>query len=362
MIDTVNKTKIFIAATMLAALTGCNGETAQDATAAEEVDLTQSAELFEQPLQPNPLAPAAEDIVATVNGKDITRGEVMQGVQMTMMQMSRQVPPEQLQQMAGQVYNNVLDTLIANVLMTQAAEKSGTVISDEDLDKQIASIEQNAPEGSSLKDTLAENKIDYDEWRTDLRKQMLVRKLVEEKTADVQNVSEADVEAYYASNPDAFKTPETVTASHILIGFTKDDTDETKAAKKAQIEQIKADIAAGGNFEELAQANSTCPSKDRGGNLGSFGHGQMVPEFENVAFALPIDELSDVVETQFGYHLIKTTAHTEEGVRALDEVKEQLTDYLTSQKKQEALIAYIDELKASADIEHKDQDLDAAAK
>ncbi len=166
---------------------------------------------------------------------------------------------------------------------------------------------------------------------------------------------------FYQQNPESFQTPESVTASHILIGFTPEDTDETKAEKKAQLESIKADLAAGASFEELAKANSTCPSGQQGGDLGTFPRGQMVPEFEAAAFIQPIGEVGDVVETQFGYHLIKTTDRSDADIRPLAEVKDQLASYLTGQKKQEALLAYIDELKSQADIEFTKPELDEAA-
>ncbi|MGE4488060.1 MAG: peptidylprolyl isomerase [Kiritimatiellales bacterium] len=337
--------------------TGCSKE----APATEEFDLTQSTNLFEQPLQPNPLALQSEDVVVTVNGQNITHGEVMQGVQMNMMQLSRQVPAQQLSQMAGQIYQNVQDTLIANILLTEAAGKSSLTVDDAAVDAEIEKIKSGAPEDSSLEDALAENNIEFSEWKNNLREQMLVRKLVDEKTADVPEATATEVAEFYQQNLDSFKAPESVTASHILVAFKPEDTDETKAAKKKEIEAIREQLVAGGDFETIAKEKSDCPSGQRGGSLGSFTRGQMVPEFENVAFSANVGDLSDVVETQFGYHLIKVTDHKQDSTRPLSEVKDQLQSYLTGQHKQKALLAYIDELKAKAAIEYKKPDLDAAA-
>jgi len=371
----VKKTKnaaLFATVAALAAFTaGCSKEvqketameTAQTAPVTEAIDLAKPApNLFEQPLQPNPLALASDDVVVTVDGEKITHGEIMQGVQMNMMQMSRRVPPQQLSQMAGQMYQNVTDTLIANILLTKAAEKSSLAVSDEELAKEIAKIEANAPEGTSLKDALAENKIDFAEWKEDMRKQMIVRKLVEEKTANVAEASAVEVAKFYEENIDSFKAPETVAASHILLAFKPEDTDATKALKKKEIEKIRADILAGAKFEAIAEEKSDCPSGKRGGDLGTFSRGQMVPEFETAAFSQEAGAIGDVVETQFGYHLIKTTAHKQAGVRPLAEVKEQLQEYLTGKTKQEALLAYIEDLKSKATVVMKTPDLDAAAK
>jgi peptidyl-prolyl cis-trans isomerase C len=371
----VKKTKIvgfFVTVSALALLTaGCSKEmkkesakeTSPAAPAAQTVDLTQKApDLFEQPIKPNPLALSPEEVVVTVDGEKITHGEIMQGVQMNMMQMSRKVPPQQLSKMAGQMYQNVTDTLIANILLTKAAEKSSLVVNDEDLTKEVAQIEANAPAGTSLKDALAENKINFDEWKNDLRKQMLVRKLVEEKTANVTNATATEVTKFYEENVDSFKVPENVTASHILLAFKPEDTDVTKAVKKKEIEKIRADILAGADFAAVAGEKSDCPSGKRGGDLGSFARGQMVPEFETAAFSQEVGAVGNVVETQFGYHLIKVTDRQQAGIRPLTQVKDQLQEYLTGKKKQEALMAYIEDLKGKADVKINTPNLDAAAK
>ncbi|MBM4152839.1 MAG: hypothetical protein FJ220_04880, partial [Kiritimatiellaceae bacterium] len=344
MIKLVNKTKtaglLAAIAAFSVATVGCSKETPKEVTSpAEPVQSAAVAEsteaptsitpdLFEQPIQPNPLAPAATDIVLTVDGKGITHGEIMQGVQMSKMQLSRRVPREQLEKMTPQIYKRVTDDLIANILLTQAAEKSSLTVSDEELDKEVATIEANAPEGMTLKDALAENKLDFDEWKSDLRKQLLVRKLAKEKTDGVAEVSVGEVNKFYEENIESFKIQEGVAASHILLAFSEDDTDETKAQKKKDIEKIRSDLLAGADFAEVAKEKSDCPSKENGGSLGMFSHGQMVPEFEAAAFTQEIGTVGEVVETQFGYHLIKVAKRQEAGVRPLSEVKDQLQEYL----------------------------------
>lgn len=362
---TTKRASLFIATfALIAFATGCKEEatvtTAAPEVTSEEVDLTQVPDLFEQPLKPNPLAPSAEDVIITVEGKDITHGEIMQAVQQTMMQLSRQMPPQQLSQMYGQIYNNVTDSLVANALLEKAAANSSLAVSDAELEEEIAKIKAGAPEGGkSLEEVLAENNVDFNEWKEDLRSQILVGKLVEEKTANVTEPTAEEISAFYQQNIESFKAPESVSASHILIAFDENDTDATKAEKKVKIEELKKQIDEGAGFEELAASHSDCPSSQRGGDLGSFGRGQMVPEFEEAAFSMETNTVSGVVETQFGYHLIKVTGHEDESTRQLAEVAERLADYLTNQKRQEALVAYIDGLKETADIVIHEQDLDS---
>ena len=366
MIKTDAKTKttgLFILTALLTVLiTGCNKE-AEIPPAAEPVDLAQVPDLFEQPLQPNPLALTAEDVIITVNGEEITHGEIMQATQQQMMMLSQQqrLPPQQLGQLYPKIYKEMTDTLVANILLTQAAEKSSLVISDEAVAEEVAKIEANAPEGKNLRDLLAENKMDFDEWKSDLRKQMLVGKLVEEKTAATEEATIIETAAFYEENLASFKTPETVSASHILLKFGPEDTDEAKAKQKADLVAIREQIEAGGNFEELAAKNSDCPSAQQGGVLGSFTREQMVPEFSDAAFGMTVGDISPIVETKFGYHIIKVTDHQEAGVKSLSDVKDQLQGYLTAQKKREALVAYIEELKKNADVVSHQQDFDAGA-
>jgi peptidyl-prolyl cis-trans isomerase C len=358
----MTKTKIaslFIATAVLIALTtGCKKE---EAPVVEEIDLTQVPDMFEAPLQPDPLALQPEDVVITVNGEEITHGEVMQAAQTQMQQLSRQVPPQQLSQMFGQVYQSVQQSLIAEILLNNAAKNSSLAISDAEVDAEIEKIKAGAPEGQSLEDALAAGNIDFAEWKETLRAQILVGKLVEEKTADVAEATDAEVALFYKENLDSFKTPEGVSASHILIKTEEGDTDEAKAEKKAQLAKLKTDIAAGARFEDLAKEHSACPSSAQGGSLGTFGRGQMVPEFDEVAFSIEPGAVSDIVETQFGYHLIKVTERREAGVSSLEEVKDRLKGYLSGQKKQEALVAYVKDLQEKADIVMQKQDMDAGA-
>lgn len=361
MTQTDTKTKSVILFTLLTLLTALATGCSKEAPEVAAVDLTQAPDLFEQPLQPNPLALTEKDVVITVDGVEITHGEVVQATQMQMMRLSGQVPQQQLSQLYPQVYQEMSNMLVANILLTQAAEKSSLVVNDDALAAEIAKIESNAPEGKTLKDMLAENEVDFEEWKADLRKQMLIGKLVEETTAHIADANDAEANEFYQANLTSFEMPESVSASHILIGVTPEDTDETKAKKKTDLTVIREQILAGGSFEELAAAHSSCPSSQQGGSLGTFRRGQMVPEFEEAAFGMTTGDVSDIVETQFGYHLIKVTGRQDATVRPLTEVKDQLVTYLTNQKKQEALTAYIAELKEKADVVVHRQDFDAAA-
>jgi peptidyl-prolyl cis-trans isomerase C len=333
-------------------LTGCDEEEIVIEPAAEPVDLAQTEDLFTQPVQPNPLTTDPSAVIVRVNGDEITRGEIQEVLQVTMQQMSRQVPPQQLQQMQAQMYNNVRDQLVTKKLMDAAVAAANITVSEEDLAAAMDEIRASVPPGQELEAALATSGTTLEELTANVKEQLATRQFLESKTEGIAEATEAEAKEFYDTNPDRFQKPEGVTASHILITFDESDTDETKAAKKADLEALRSEIIAETiTFQDAAATNSHCPSKAQGGSLGTFGKGQMVPEFEVAAFTQEIDEVGDVIETQFGYHIIKVSDRQEDGVVDFDEAKEQLMTFLSGQKKQEAVAAFIKSLRDAATIE-----------
>lgn len=150
------------------------------------------------------------------------------------------------------------------------------------------------------------------------------------------NVTDEECEAYYNENKEQFKE-EMIRAAHILV------------EEEEQANELLAAIEGGADFHELASANSKCPSGSRGGDLGDFGRGQMVPEFEQAAFALNIGEISEVVKTQFGYHLIKLL--DKKDIVPFTDVKGQIQQYLTSKKQNEMYSNFTQGLKSKYTVE-----------
>ena len=166
--------------------------------------------------------------------------------------------------------------------------------------------------------------------KRDLLSQMAMRNVLKEIT-----VEDEELQAYYELNQARFKKGETVCASHILVD-TEDECNE-----------ILAKVANGEmTFEAAAKESSKCPSGQNGGDLGEFGKGQMVPEFEKAAFAAELEQVVGPVQTQFGYHLIKVTAKSEAKVAAFEEVKEGIRRTLLQQKQQEVYTETVNNLKA----------------
>lgn len=333
-------------------LTGCKEEQAAATPAPEPVDLSQTEDLFAAPVKPNPLTSDPSAVIVRVNGEDITRGEIIELMNVAMQQLAGRVQPQQMPQIQGQMYEQIKNDLITKKLIDAAVAEANVTVSDEQIAEAIEQIKTRIPEGQTLEAALAAQGTTMEELTENIKSDMATRDFLQTKTAGTAEVTDAEVQEFYDSNPDQFMKPEGVSASHILIKFEETDTDETKAAKKAELEKIRTDIIAGTTtFEDAATQHSGCPSSAQGGSLGTFGKGQMVPEFETAAFTQEINEIGDVVETQFGYHIIKVTERSEAGTIAFDEAKEQIKTYLDGQKKQQAVGDYIKSLRDSATIE-----------
>jgi peptidyl-prolyl cis-trans isomerase C len=385
MIKTKYASLFIIGAASIAFCAGCSKEEEANSTDAEAI---QATDLFEKPVQSNPLEPQAEDVVITVNGEKITYGQIVQTAQQIaqrqFMRIARQVPPQQQQQVYQQfMYRAVQDApdmIINNVLLTQAAEKSSLVVSDEDLSEavaeetvQIINYDKSSRMGRDqatdpalypdrpVDEILAEAEITMDELKDSLRKRLLLDKFVEAQTADLAEASDADAAEFYKSNPEIFKTLMSYTASHILLQ-TSGLSDEEKAAKKEELKKIRADIIAGTmTFEEAAQQYSDDPgSKDNGGEYADVPPGQMVPEFEKAAITTELGEISEIVETNYGYHIIRPRDQQVQ-VHSFEDVVEKLKSDLTAQKKDKALAAYVDMLREKAEIVRLPPNMDAGA-
>ena len=166
-------------------------------------------------------------------------------------------------------------------------------------------------------------------------KDSLLSSYAADKVLSAVSVSDAEVEKYYNENKDKFISEESVNASHILV------ESEERAL------EILAKIKAGEiSFEEAALENSSCPSKANGGNLGDFGKGQMVPEFDVAVFAMKVGEITDApVKTQFGYHLIKLNAKNPAKEMPFAEIKDEIKEALTIEKRKSAYESKINQLK-----------------
>jgi peptidyl-prolyl cis-trans isomerase C len=181
----------------------------------------------------------------------------------------------------------------------------------------------------------------------DLKQRVIVEAFLRKKLEEQANVSDADMKKFYDENKDKFKSGEQVRASHILV------------KSEAEAQEILAQLKKGGNFEELAKKHSIDGAAAKGGDLGWFSQGSMIPEFEKVAFGMKEGETSGIVKTKFGYHIIKLTGKRPAGTRSFEESKELIKAKLAPEKQQELLAKLKEELKKGAKFSIKEDVLNS---
>ncbi len=201
------------------------------------------------------------------------------------------------------------------------------VVSSADLAKTIN------PSDSDLQAFFKQNAARYATAVPEQRKIQYVSFGIDQMPGGKPQVSDAEIQTYYDAHKAQYDVKEQVKARHILIAVPQGADAKTDAAAKSKAEGVLAQIKAGGNFVELAKANSDDPgSKDTGGELGVFTRGKMVPAFEKAAFALQAGQTSDLVKTDFGYHIIQVEQHDQEHLKPLSEMKAEIVPVLEQQK------------------------------
>ena len=170
-------------------------------------------------------------------------------------------------------------------------------------------------------------------------KRTILQQYTMQKVLENIAVSDEDMKDFYESNKDRYQSGASASAKHILM------------ADEAEIVKVKEEITAGLEFGEAAAKYSTCPSKDRGGDLGSFEKGRMVPEFEDVAFTQELGVVSEPVKTQFGFHLIVVDKRADSSQQSFEEVQAQIGQELTYQKQSETYMTEVAKLKEKYPVE-----------
>jgi foldase protein PrsA len=236
---------------------------------------------------------------------------------------------------------DTLDLLITNKLVELEAEKAGIKIKDEEIQKEIDVMVESYGDEKSLKEQLEASGSSMDALKKDIVVYLQTKKLVEPRIT----VTDDEISTYFEDNKDTFAQAEQVEASHILV---EDEKTANKVAKE---------LAAGGDFAKLAAEYSTdTETADNGGSLGYFGKGDMVEEFEDVAFDLDINKVSDPVKTEYGYHIIKVTGKKEAKKANLEDSKDVIKETLLSERLQEEYPVWLAEVKKDHDITNKLED------
>ena len=245
----------------------------------------------------------------------------------------------------------VLDELVTYTLLKQEAKARNVTATDAEVAAQIEEIRKSAPDEEAFQKALKEQSMTMARLRDDARTQIAIGKMMDAEIANAPPVTDADAKEFYDKNPDRFKQPEMVRASHILIMVRDEDGEAAKKDARARIDAVLKRARAGEDFAALARENSQDGSAAGGGDLDFFPREKMVAPFADAAFKLKTGEVSDVVTTQFGYHIIKATDRKPASTLPLAEVNEQLKQGLAQQKKQQVAQQFIAQLRQKSKVE-----------
>lgn len=293
---------------------------------------------------------ALKDKVAVVNGSVITGTDFdaeISRVRQQFRSMGQPFPSVRLPEIKKQV----LEQLIGRELLYQTSQKKGFKVDEAAVNEQLTALKKRFPSEAEFNNALSEMNQSEAAIKSQLERNMAIKEFVDKEFVQKITISDKESKAYYESNQNLFKQSEQVQASHILINIDPQADASQKAEARKKLEKIRKRLQKGEDFAALAKEFSQCPSNAKGGDLGYFGRGQMVPPFEQAAFALKPGTISDIVETKFGYHLIKVIDKKSESTIPYKDVKEKLEQRLKQEKIQKEITLYVEQLKEKAKVE-----------
>jgi len=296
---------------------------------------------------------ATGDVAATVNGVKIMEAEIEEIIGPQLASLAQQAPnrpPAFIEQYKTVLRQQVLEGAIVRRLLDGEMKEAKIVVTDEDVINWIetrASAQRPPLSLEDFKKKMEGYGQSFDEMKEQIRKGLVYQKFMETQWADKINVTEEDANDYYSKNE---KEYEQVRASHILIkpdiSDPNTDPNEARATAKAELQDLLKQIKDGADFAELAKAHSDDDSAAGGGDLDFFKRPEMEPPFAKVAFELEVGQISDIVETKFGYHIIKVTDRKD----SFQHFKDEIINLLTQKKQGEFARGYVESLKAKANI------------
>lgn len=312
----------------------------------EKVKLTEGTPAYELAKELSKKLPALDPdenkVLVSTEHFDITSGEVVQNIQTNLgsrVNLLQQYNPESLKQFVQKNANDLAE----KKLLINAAKEANVTVSKAKVDS-ILQLQYSKMGGKEkFQNSLEKQNISLEFVRGEMRKGLLIQDFLDEELGKQINVTANEVEK-------AYEKDKTATVRHILLK-TQGKSEEEKAKIREKMERILKEARSEKDFAELARKYSEDEgSKKKGGLYKNFGHGQMVKPFEEAAFSVPKGEISDIIETRFGYHILKVVDRKRE-TRPLDEVRPQLKSELEKQKRRDVYRNFVEQLKEDADYQ-----------
>lgn len=281
---------------------------------------------------------------AIVNGQEIS-GEAVQFEldRLVRFYMSHGMPMENIKKNLPKLEEKALDQAIGAKLLLDRSSELDIAVSAADIDAEVSKVIEQVGGEENYKKALEAQGLAEEDFRKELEKGAKVNKLVAQACSEVPDPTEDEVASFFEAHKAEFVEPPQVLCQHILVKGTSSEAFE-------KIRAIRERIVAGGDFAEEAKRNSDCPSGVEGGSLGWFGRGMMVPEFDKAAFEMKKGEVSNIVTTQFGYHIIYKADEKGGEAKTLVDVHDQVKDLLRHEARGRAMDQFVAELKEKADV------------
>ena len=287
--------------------------------------------------------------VITVDGREIPPQAIEFELNRLVRFYSQHLPEDQVRAQLPILRRRAVEQAVGARLLTMEAMRLDIPVSETEIDDHVAVMRRQAGGAARFEELLKRQGVTMKEYREQVRLGRRTDKLVEKVTSSALDPTEAEIEAHFEAHRAEYRKGERVRAQHILVK-PEDDSEKAKAEALLKIEKIRQRIIEGADFGEEAKNHSDCPSGKEGGSLGWFSRGMMVPEFDRAAFELPVGEVSEPIETQFGWHLILNNDYEEAADADLDMVRDQIRDFLRHSRRGDLLAAHVDELWARSDI------------
>jgi peptidyl-prolyl cis-trans isomerase SurA len=293
-----------------------------------------------------------DKIVARVNGDIILMSDLKGRSMQFLSEMKRKNQPVD-EDNIHKVEKEILNEMIEERLMLQFANNNNIKILDEDIKTAIEDVKkQNNFTDEMLEKVLKNENVTINDYRERLKEQMMISKVINYEVKSNIHIEENEIKKYYEEHRDEFKTPEEVRVRHMVFMYSEEERDSSKEEmirKKAV--DILNKIREGEDFAKLASIYSEDPSAKSGGDLGYFPRGKMIKDFEDAAFILKKGEVSDVIRTPYGFHIIKCEDKKEAGFRPAEEVSGEIEKSIFLEKMKSLKNIWMKKMKEKAFID-----------
>jgi len=295
-------------------------------------------------------------VVAVVNEDLIHYSDVEKAIKQFLNQLGRDANQFQAEKSDTTLWREALNWIISIRLLAQEAQQQNIRVDNNEIDMVINTIKKRFPTEQKFVDALAEAELSIEQFTANLTKELMVQKLLDQQvTSQVKDVSDEEALQYYNEHGEQFLQDEQIRVHHILIKVSETADPGKVADMENKARSILQRIKAGEDFEKLARQYSEDPSALKDGDIGFFSRGDMIKNFEDAAFALKVGEVSDLVRTPLGFHIIRMDESKKSQKIPFEEVKVPVKLKLKQQNSNKLFEQYVEKLKSKADIKIRDE-------